>query len=153
MNHSWFGLGNIDVGAKFRLINKKVQLAILTTFIIPSGTKGFTSKKAGAEIRVALSHPVAKPVSITYNLGYSYYGLGSGNLIYTAAIAFSLTKKLGFFTEIYGTLAGMEYNELNYDNGFTYLIRENLQADFSFGTGINHRYNFISLGISWRIPK
>ena len=151
-NQSWFGLGNIDVGAKFRLINRKVQLAILTTFSIPSGTEGFTSKKAGADVRLALAHPIAKFLSIGYNVGYSYYGLGPGNLFYSASLGFSLTEKLGFFTEVYGTLADMEYNSLSYDNGLTYLIRENLQADFSFGTGINHRHNLISMGISWRIP-
>jgi hypothetical protein len=31
------------------------------------------------------------------------------------------------------------------------MIHENLQADLSFGTGLNARYGYYSLGISWRM--
>jgi len=33
------------------------------------------------------------------------------------------------------------------------LVKDNLQLDFSFGTGINHTMNYISLGFSWKTLK
>jgi biopolymer transport protein ExbD len=42
---------------------------------------------------------------------------------------------------------------LNFDTGFTYLANENLQFDFSFGTGLNHRMNYLSIGFSWLLKK
>ena len=41
----------------------------------------------------------------------------------------------------------------NFDAGFTYLIKDNFQLDFSFGTGINHAMNYLSIGCSLNIAK
>ncbi len=39
------------------------------------------------------------------------------------------------------------------DAGFTYLANEDLQFDFSFGTGIKERMNYISVSFSWLIDQ
>mgnify|MGYP000896094830 CR=1 FL=1 len=39
------------------------------------------------------------------------------------------------------------------DAGVTYLIKKNLQLEFSFGTGINHTMNYMAIGCSINISK
>lgn len=41
----------------------------------------------------------------------------------------------------------------NFEMAGTYLSNENLQFDFSFGTGLNDTMNYISIGCSWLINK
>ena len=41
----------------------------------------------------------------------------------------------------------------NFDSGFTYLVKDNLQIDLSFGFGINNKMNFQSIGVSWKSKK
>ena len=45
-------------------------------------------------------------------------------------------------------LENFDDSENNINAGITYLIKNNLQLDYSFGTGINHKYNFMSIGCS-----
>jgi hypothetical protein len=42
---------------------------------------------------------------------------------------------------------------LNFDAGLTYLVKDNVQLDFSFGTGLTHKMNYISLGCCWKIEN
>ena len=41
----------------------------------------------------------------------------------------------------------------NFDSGFTYLVKDNLQIDLSFGLGINNKMNFQAIGVSWKSKK
>ena len=41
----------------------------------------------------------------------------------------------------------------NFDAGVTYLVNDNCQLDFSFGTGITNNMNYISVGGSWLIER
>ena len=53
----------------------------------------------------------------------------------------------------FGEISNLKEFVLNFDTGFTYLANENLQFDFSFGTGLNHRMNYLSIGFSWLLKK
>ena len=64
-----------------------------------------------------------------------------------------MTEKLGFFMEPFGEIVDIKKFILNFDSGFTYLVKDNLQLDCSYGTGINSKMNFFSFGISWLIKK
>ncbi len=99
------------------------------------------------------SHKLSEKTGLGYNLGYDYFGSGRGNLTYTLAIGTSLTEKLSFFMEPFGEINDLNNLILNFDSGFTYLIKKNLQLDCSYGTGINNKMNFFSFGISWLINK
>ena len=99
------------------------------------------------------SHTLSDKTGLGYNLGYDYFGSGKGNLTYTLAIGTSLTEKLGFFMEPFGEIVDIKSFILNFDSGFTYLVKDNLQLDCSYGIGINNKMNFFSFGISWLIKK
>jgi hypothetical protein len=62
-----------------------------------------------------------------------------------------ITKKLGTFLETYGEVVDFNDWISNFDAGLTYLIKENMQLDFSFGLGLNHKMNFFSMGYSMNI--
>ena len=47
------------------------------------------------------------------------------------------------FVEIFGE----SYS--NWDLGITYLIKDNLQADVSYGQGINNEFSYLSIGAAW----
>lgn len=64
-----------------------------------------------------------------------------------------INEKTGFYAEPFGEITDLEDFILNFDAGIAYLARENLQFDFSFGTGINHRMNYISIGCCWKIER
>jgi len=64
-----------------------------------------------------------------------------------------MTKRIGAYIETYGEV--IEFNDWisNFDSGITYLIRDNMQLDFSFGLGLNQKMNYFSVGYSMNIPK
>jgi hypothetical protein len=39
------------------------------------------------------------------------------------------------------------------DGNETYLLKDNLQLDMAFGSGITQRMNFFTLGVSWLFGK
>ncbi len=62
----------------------------------------------------------------------------------------SITDKVGIFIEPYGLIENMDLAVLNADAGFTYLINNDMQIDYSFGLGISNQMNFHSFGLSLR---
>jgi hypothetical protein len=74
---------------------------------------------------------------------------------YSVALGIGLIENLGMFVESFGAIqeAGTAQHQL--DAGFTYLLTPNFQVDISGGIGLNDAApdNFISFGLSYRIPR
>ncbi len=148
------GISDLEIGAKVELLNKEninTKIAFLAHLILPTGTRNLTIDSYGVINKLSISHDITESIGVGYNVGYNYYGKDRGDLTYTLVFGFSMTDKLGVFVEGYGDVADFKDNYVNFDGGLTYLIRDNLQFDFSLGTGINHYMNFFSMGISWNI--
>ena len=155
-NDNFQGVSDLEVGAKIQLLKKEsvnTEIVLLTHLIIPSGTNELTSGKYGSINKLCISHELNENTEIGYNLGYNYFGEGDGDLTYSLAIGIGVNDKVGVYIEPYGEVTNLEEFILNFDAGFTYLVNQNLQLDFSFGTGVNHRMNYISAGCSWLIVK
>ena len=58
-----------------------------------------------------------------------------------------VNKKYAFI-EIFGE-NGSNQTQSNWDLGLTYLIKDNLQADISYGKGINNQLSYLSVGAAW----
>ncbi len=147
------GIGDLEVGAKLELYKKEgsiTEVAVLSHLILPSGSRILTNDNYGTVNKLAVSHQLSEKYSLGYNIGYSNYGVGNGDFTYSMALGIGVTEKVGIYIEPYGEVLDMEEFKANFDAGFTYLIHDNLQIDFSFGTGINHKMNYIAAGISWR---
>ena len=77
--------------------------------------------------------------------------MGNGDLTYSFALGFGINEKASVYLEPYGDLTEFENHIANNDAGVTYLIKNNLQLDISFGTGIDYTMNYTSIGVSWNI--
>ena len=155
-NTSVQGISDLEIGTKIQILkneNTNTRIALLSHLIIPTGTIALTTDKMGTITKLSISHEVKENMELGYNLGYNYFGEGIGDLTYSMALGIGINNKVGIYIEPYGEI--LDFNEYvaNFDTGVTYLANENLQFDFSFGTGINNRMNYISLGFSWLLKK
>lgn len=148
------GISDIQIGTKIQLFKKEnvnTEIAFLSHLIIPTAKKELTNDKVGIINKIAISHAVSEKISLGYNVGYDYFGNGSGNLTYSAAIGISLSDKISFYVEPYGEFTEFENHLASFDTGFTYLLKDNFQLDISYGTGLNYEMNYFSTGLSWNI--
>jgi hypothetical protein len=150
-------MATTKAGLKYAPVKGKVELGYLLSVAFPEGTEQGESKTPAAfEVSNMLlwSHQVGNKLNFGYNLGHSYnFESEAHNMPFTFAIGATLNSKFGFFTEIYGAWDFEEEVGLAYDNGLTYLANDNLQFDFSFGTGINTKMNLWSFGLSWKVDS
>jgi len=150
------GISDAEIGVKIQILkgeSKNTEIAFLSHLLVPSGTKELTIDRYGTINKLSISHVFNESLGLGYNVGYSYFGIEKGILTYSLSLGIGINRKAGIYIEPYGDFLNFERFLLNFDTGFTYLIREHLQIDFSFGTGVNNRMNFLSLGFSWLIEK
>ncbi len=151
---SYPGFLDLQIGAKVQIFKKEnvnTEIAFISHLVAPSGSSELSTGKVGVINILAFSHSLSKQVGLGYNIGYDYLGEGTNLLTYSLVFGFSLTEKLGAFVEPYGEWFNFEDFIANFNAGLTYLIKYNFQLDFSFGTGLNHKMNFLSVGLSWNI--
>lgn len=148
------GISDIELGAKIQLFKKdsvNTEVAFLSHAILPSGSKKLSNNKLGIINKLSISHSINESIGIGYNLGYNYFGYGKGDFTYSLAFGFGITNTLGLYFEPYGEVVEFDNHQASFDTGFTYLIKDNSQLDFSFGTGLNYNMNYISIGYSINI--
>lgn len=148
-----FGVGDLELGLKFRLKDSEsssLKMAFLTHVIFPSGTEFLSSNKYGSLNKFCISHDVTENTSLGYNVGYNYYGLGNGDLSYSLSYGIGISDRTSMYIETFGVVEEMDEFISNIDAGLTYLLKPNFQLDFSWGTGIQRRMNYVSVGVSWK---
>jgi Putative MetA-pathway of phenol degradation len=147
------GIADLEIGTKIQLYqreNANFEMALLTHLRLPTGSLLLRNTRYATLNKLCLSHNLSETLSIGYNLGYNYEGLGKGDGSYTLALNYGISEKVGTYIETYGFAYDFETFESNFDAGFTYLIQDNLQFDFSYGTGLTDRMNYLSFGLSWK---
>jgi hypothetical protein len=150
------GFADLEAGFKVQLFKEEsnsTKAALLSHIGIPSGSHIFSGDEIYSFTKFAISHDIGTKAGIGYNIGFGYSKSAGLSFLGSFVYGISVTDRLGLFSEVYGSIGGgidQDYI-INYDNGLTYLITDFLQADLSFGTGINSKMNFISTGISWNI--
>ena len=136
-------LDNLEFGAKFKILDKKETLTKISFLSHLSLSTEYSDKSGGLLNRILVSHELSESFELAYNLGYSkYFEQDNGLLVYSLVVAKSFGN-LGAFVEIFGD----SYS--NWDLGITYLIKDNLQADISYGQGINNELSYLSIGAAW----
>ena len=146
-----YGIESIEIGSKINLNknqNSLTKVGFLSHLLLPK-----KDENLGIMNLISISHDQIKNLSIGYNLGYTHFMNQSGFLKYSIALGTGLSEKIGFFIETYGEIEKSEIPISNFDSGFTYLVKDNLQIDVSFGLGINNQMNFQSIGVSWKSKK
>jgi hypothetical protein len=150
------GFSDLEVGAKVQLFKKETSLteiAFLSHLVLPTGPKQLTNDKIGTINKLSISHQLTESVGMGYNVGYNYFGFGNGDFTYSLAFGIGLSNTMGIYLEPYGAVIDFETHEASFDAGVTYLPQDNLQFDLSYGIGLNHTMNYISVGCSVNIAK
>lgn len=151
------GIKPITVGLKTKLADEKkywpTTSLILHLGLSPLASNNFKPNYFYPQFRFLMQHTISNKLNFGYNLGMEWDGNSSvATAIYTTTMAYALTDNLGAFIESYGYLPQKNKSDHRIDGGFTYLLKNNLQADISGGLGIspNAPDYFISCGISIR---
>jgi Putative MetA-pathway of phenol degradation len=150
------GISDIEIGAKIQIFKReesRFEVAFISHLLVPTGTEGVSIGNFGTINRLAVSQELNETLGLGYNLGYNYLGFGRGHLTYSMVLGVGVNEKVAIYIEPYGKLIDMEEFLLNFDTGLTYLVKDNVQLDFSFGTGLTHKMNYISLGCCWKIEN
>ena len=149
------GLGDIEIGTKIQLFKKggvNTEIAFLSHAIIPTSKDELSNNSLGTINKLSISHSINEQIGVGYNIGYDNVNKVSA-LTYSIAIGFSLSEKFGLYIEPYGALSEGNQFESNFNAGITYLAKNNLQLDVSYGTGLNNDMEYVSTGFSWNIPE
>ena len=150
------GVSDIEVGTKIQFLRRddiNTEIAFLSHLILPTGSSALTNDEYGVINKLSIAHEINDQMGLGYNIGYDNFGSGDGNLTYSLALGFSVNDWCGLYVEPFGAIVEFEDHEASFDAGITLLPQENIQLDFSFGTGINHTMNYISVGVSWEIKN
>ncbi|MEL0186655.1 MAG: transporter [Flavobacteriaceae bacterium] len=136
-------LDNLEFGAKFKILDKKETLTKISFLSHLSVSTEYSDNSGGLLNRILVSHELSESFELAYNLGYTkYFEQDNGLVVYSLVVAKSFGN-FGAFVEIFGE----SYS--NWDLGITYLIKDNLQADISYGQGINNELSYLSIGAAW----
>ncbi len=154
------GLGPLYIGNKTKIMDEdgcKPEVAILGGLILPFTAKEeFKTRYTAADFRLAFSHTLNNMFSVGYNLGIQWDGENAGpGYFYSGALGISLSEQFGVFAEYYGVLPESGEKQHLLDTGLTYLVKQNLQLDFSIGVGVNDEAtdHFIGFGLSYLISN
>ncbi len=147
-------------GFKVKVVEEsglRPEIAFLGALVLPfTASSDYKPSYSAANMRFAFEHTLSDRFSLGYNLGAEWDGeTAVPDYFYSVAIGYELSGNLGAFIESFGSIpeAGTAQHQL--DAGFTYLISPNFQLDISGGIGLNKEApdNFVSIGLSYRIPR
>ena len=149
------GINDLALGFKYKLNSRNADWALLGHINFPNGSENVTDNRYSALAMILHENDLADRVGYAINAGFRYYNTDFIIFKYAAAIGFDLNTKTSFYAEFFGENSNQEDEEFEhfFDCGFAYLVNPLLQLDFALGTGITDKYNFYTLGISYRIDN
>ena len=98
------GFSDLEIGGKIEILNKEninTQIAFLSHAILLTGSKGLSGDKFGVVNKFAFSHNLNEAISVGYNIGYDYFGIGKRTPGYSLSFGFSLSDKISVYIEPY----------------------------------------------------
>jgi hypothetical protein len=153
------GFNNLLVGAKYQFMKEESDgrdLGLLMQFYLPVGNELFKPQNIEPEALLAYGKDITEIISLSANIGGHWNSIDNILIfLYSASFGFEVSENLDSFIEVYGDASkGNQFN-YNFDFGFAYRLRKNLQMDISAGneTSSGSDNYFISAGISMRFPE
>ena len=140
-------LGVWTIGAKIQLYKSdKVNLSVLPSIQISSVYDDIGSlSEQPINAKVIGNYVLSKANSVGYTIGYTF---NNNEIGYSLFLGHNFSDKISTFIELYGF-----NDQLNIDAGLAYLIQDKLQFDAYFGTGLNNKMVFASVGLSYLYLK
>ncbi len=147
-------IDDLQAGFKWKITGGETwrpQIALMSHVVVPTGSQ--LNTPYGLINKILVSNNFSNGVCLGYNIGYDFFGEDNQSLTYTLGLAFPVSARVGAYIESYGTYYNFETFITNANAGFTYLLNDNLQFDYSFGIGVNNRMNYQALGVSFLFEK
>ena len=147
VNEGIVELGVWTIGTKIQLYKSdKVNLSVLPSIQIPSVYDDIGSlSEQPINAKVVGNYVLSKANSVGYTIGYTF---NNNEIGYSLFLGHNFSDKISTFIELYGF-----NDQLNIDAGLAYLIQDKLQFDAYFGTGLNNKMVFASVGLSYLYLK
>ena len=140
-------LGVWTIGAKIQLYKSdKMNFSVLPSIQIPSVYDDIGSlSEQPINAKLIGNYVVSKAKSVGYTIGYT---INNNEIGYSLFLGHNFSDKISTFIELYGF-----NDQLNIDAGLAYLVQDKLQFDAYFGTGLNNKMIFASVGLSYLYLK
>ena len=160
----WFLSGSDDaldfsLGAKFRFLEEEGRRPAMSAIVAVNSTTNDDSDKTLPSFRMIFAQTINDRLSLGYNAGVSWVdenGDLSSRFLWTVALGIEGTETVGFFVEAFGDTGLSDHGpvETSLDGGVTWLLRENLQLDFTIGAGLSSAAPdwLAAVGVSFRLP-
>ncbi len=148
--YSLKGFNNLECGIKMQLLQKeniRTELAFLSHVVLPTASDFFNENELSVINKLCVSHKSNNNLNFGYNIGYNYYKNETGDFTYSFVLGYGINDEISTYIEPYGEVVGFKQYVSNINMGITYLIQNNLQLDYSYGTGLNHTFNFMAIGL------
>jgi len=145
------GLGDLFLGVKYQFDyneDRNSQLALMSTFLVPLRMHGLSNDRFGMINTIILQKDFSNDYSLLVNLSHSYMGEWRGDINYSFLVTKALNDRVSLYVEPFGDLENLEDLVASIDAGLSYTVSNNLGLDITYGTGLNHKMNFISVGAS-----
>ena len=149
--HSINGFTNLECGVKIQLIQKEdkgTELAFLSHIVLPTASKLFNENKFTIINKLCVSHKSNSNIGFGYNIGYNLHNNQTGDFTYSVVCGYEINNKMSTYLEPYGEIIDFNEHISNINMGITYLLKDNIQLDYSFGAGLNNTFNFMAAGCS-----
>lgn len=155
------GLDGLVVGSKYNFFNDENgiiinRFACLLEFQLPFGNQDLRPQNIEPVFSIAAGKSFSKNLELTVNIGLSNLGnIGKSDYFYSGSFGMDLSERWGMFLEYFGDSQSGIYPQNNFDFGFTYLMKENIQLDSFAGTNVNKDNTdwFCGVGMSFRLPR
>jgi hypothetical protein len=152
------GLLPIYVGFKINICAENgiiPKTSLIAHVLMPKvASKNYQAQWYMPKFRFTMQHTLTDKITLGYNLGCEWDGdSAQATFIYTLTTGYSITQKLGLYTELFGFSPSKEIAYHSFDGGFTYLINNNFMVDLSSSIGItdNAPKHYMALGFSFRL--
>ena len=135
----------------YREKNTGTEMAFLSHIVLPTASDLFNENKFSVINKLCISHETNNKLGVGYNIGYNHHNNQTGDLTYSLVLGYEINSKTSTYLEPYGEIVGFDNFITNINMGITYLLKNHIQLDYSFGTGVNHTFNFMSIGCSMHV--
>ncbi len=139
------------------------EMALIPQMTVPTGSGGFSSDEVLPGLNWIYGWELSDNISTAGSTQFNRAIDGGTSGSYTEwaqswTIAYSLTDKVGAYTEYYGLYpsgADTIQTEHYFNGGFTYLVSDNVQWDIRAGTGLNEASDdfIVGTGLSIRSAR
>jgi len=163
-HNSTFGTQDLDLALQFALTPQAgilPEMALITSMSVPTGSPAFTSQHVEPGVDLIYAWQLNQIVSVAASTqGYADIDTSGKYFLEMAqscSVNYTLNSQLSAFTEWFVLIpsgARTARTEHYFDAGFTFLINNNVQLDWSAGVGLSEGASdfFAGAGLSVRFP-